>query len=126
MRQALLDGDFFVGSTLAAAMTKMALRYSHIDGIATTAVHKLKARAMFVMASVAHLGNSNIPTTSIPPDARDRIMVRRTVLPWLHMYLKPLSHPSPMACSRACVRWPTPPLPWRPPSSSRAMPPSTT
>eukprot|EP00730_Choanoeca_flexa_P018161 TRINITY_DN8814_c0_g1_i3.p1 TRINITY_DN8814_c0_g1~~TRINITY_DN8814_c0_g1_i3.p1 ORF type:complete len:961 (+),score=282.19 TRINITY_DN8814_c0_g1_i3:51-2933(+) len=74
LRQALLDGDFFVGSALAAALTKMALRYSHMSGVDQQAAHRLKARAMFIMASVAHLGNTNIPTTSIAPDARDRIM----------------------------------------------------
>ncbi|XP_052242037.1 coatomer subunit beta-like [Dreissena polymorpha] len=79
MRQFLMDGDFFVGAALATCLTKLALRY-----MALTHDHKKQnaflAEAMFIMASVLHLGKSGIPTKPITDDDVDRIATCLRVL----------------------------------------------
>lgn len=74
LRRLLLDGDFFVGTTLAASLAKMALKYGHLDGVTDAKKNSIKAQSMLYMASVLHLGRSGIPATEIDDDAYDRIM----------------------------------------------------
>ncbi|EDQ86533.1 uncharacterized protein MONBRDRAFT_38413 [Monosiga brevicollis MX1] len=80
LRQAMMDGDFFVASAVAAALTKLALRHSRLDNVPVSERHQVKARAMFAMASMLHLGKSGLAAENMTPDARDRIMACLRVL----------------------------------------------
>ena len=43
MRQLLLEGDFFLGTTLAGTLTKLSLRYAGLDGPSTSEKNSLTA-----------------------------------------------------------------------------------
>ncbi|XP_055712157.1 coatomer subunit beta isoform X2 [Phlebotomus papatasi] len=74
LRQYFMDGDFFVGTTLAATLTKLVLRY--IDVEANEQKHnRLCTSAMLTMSSILHLGKSGFPTKPITNDDIDRIFL---------------------------------------------------
>lgn len=79
LRQYLLDGEFFVGAALATSLTKLALKYIalHPD---VKRQNAFLAEAMFIMATVLHLGKSGIPTKPITDDDVDRIATCLRVL----------------------------------------------
>jgi len=74
MRQLLLEGDFFLGTTLAGTLTKLSLRYAGLDGPSTSEKNSLTAECMLYTSSMLHLGKSGIPTTPIDDDSYSRIM----------------------------------------------------
>jgi hypothetical protein len=53
-----MEGDFFLGTSLATTLTKLAIRYAAFDGIEGKKVNRFCAEAMLVMASVLRLGKS--------------------------------------------------------------------
>uniref|UniRef100_A0A1L8DVW3 Coatomer subunit beta n=1 Tax=Nyssomyia neivai TaxID=330878 RepID=A0A1L8DVW3_9DIPT len=74
LRQYFMDGDFFVGATLAATLTKLVLRY--IDMESNEQLHnRLCTSAMLTMSSILHLGKSGFPTKPITNDDIDRIFL---------------------------------------------------
>uniref|UniRef100_A0A1B0CQJ6 Coatomer subunit beta n=1 Tax=Lutzomyia longipalpis TaxID=7200 RepID=A0A1B0CQJ6_LUTLO len=74
LRQYFMDGDFFVGATLAATLTKLVLRY--IDLEPNEQKHnRLCTSAMLTMSSILHLGKSGFPTKPITNDDIDRIFL---------------------------------------------------
>ncbi|GAB0100045.1 Coatomer subunit beta [Sergentomyia squamirostris] len=74
LRQYFMDGDFFVGTTLAATLTKLVLRY--IDLEPNEQKHnRLCTSAMLTMSSILHLGKSGFPTKPITNDDIDRIFL---------------------------------------------------
>uniref|UniRef100_UPI00358F8219 coatomer subunit beta isoform X2 n=1 Tax=Myxine glutinosa TaxID=7769 RepID=UPI00358F8219 len=86
LRAFLLEGDFFVGASLATTLTKLALRYiSLVDSD-----HKKNvflAEAMLMMSSVLHLGRSGLPKKAISEDDMDRISICLKVLSELLPFL---------------------------------------
>uniref|UniRef100_A0A8C4QMM4 Coatomer subunit beta n=1 Tax=Eptatretus burgeri TaxID=7764 RepID=A0A8C4QMM4_EPTBU len=86
LRAFLLDGDFFVGASLATTLTKLALRYITL----VDSDHKKNvflAEAMLIMSSVLHLGRSGLPKKAISEDDVDRISVCLKVLSELLPFL---------------------------------------
>lgn len=75
LRQLFLEGDFFLACSMAAAVTKLALRFSELPGNEAKAINKLYAGAMLILASVLHLGKSGLPSAVIDEDSYDRIML---------------------------------------------------
>jgi len=73
-RRLLLEGDFFVATTLATTLTKLSLKYSKLDDVSTDDKNAVSARCMLYMASIMHLGKSGIPTAAIDEDSYDRMM----------------------------------------------------
>ncbi|PCH34145.1 coatomer protein [Wolfiporia cocos MD-104 SS10] len=73
LRALILGGDFFTGSVLASALTKLVLRYTEIDSDPRKA-NALKAEAMLIMASVVRVGQSKFVTVPIDEDSTERIM----------------------------------------------------
>lgn len=72
LRQYFMDGDFFIGTTLAATLTKLTLKYdASVDD--TVSCNKLATQAMLVMGSVLHLGRSGLPEKKLTNDDADRI-----------------------------------------------------
>lgn len=74
LRQLLLDGDFFVATTLSCSLAKLSLKYSKLDGPSGAKKNSVQAQSMLYMASMLHLGKSGIPSTEIDEDSYDRIM----------------------------------------------------
>ncbi|KAJ3571546.1 hypothetical protein NP233_g3685 [Leucocoprinus birnbaumii] len=73
LRTLLLGGDFFTGSVLASALTKLVLRFADLSSD-TTASNALKAEAMLIMTSVIRVGQSKFVTIQIDEDSNERIM----------------------------------------------------
>jgi coatomer subunit beta len=79
LRQYLMDGDFFIGTTLASTLTKLALKYIDWE------THDVKRNrvcttAMLTMSSILHLGKSGLPKKPITNDDIDRIYLCLKVL----------------------------------------------
>ncbi|KAF8890105.1 coatomer protein [Infundibulicybe gibba] len=73
LRTLLLGGDFFTGAVLAAALTKLVLRFN--DKSADPAgVNTLRAEAMLIMTSIIRVGQSKFVTVQIDEDSNERIM----------------------------------------------------
>ncbi|KAI9566320.1 adaptin N terminal region-domain-containing protein [Boletus coccyginus] len=73
LRGLILGGDFFTGAVLAAALTKLVLRYdeSSDDHIRANA---LRAEVMLIMTSVIRVGQSKFVTVPIDEDSNERIL----------------------------------------------------
>ncbi|PIL31535.1 hypothetical protein GSI_06237 [Ganoderma sinense ZZ0214-1] len=73
LRALILGGDFFTGSVLSTALTKLVLRYTGLssDKRKTNAI---RAEAMLIMASVIRVGQSKFVTVPIDEDSTERIM----------------------------------------------------
>uniref|UniRef100_A0A6B2ELU2 Coatomer subunit beta n=1 Tax=Phlebotomus kandelakii TaxID=1109342 RepID=A0A6B2ELU2_9DIPT len=74
LRQYFMDGDFFVGTTLAATLTKLVLRYVDLE-TSEQKHNRLCTSAMLTMSSILHLGKSGFPTKPITNDDMDRIFL---------------------------------------------------
>ncbi|XP_065911705.1 coatomer subunit beta-like [Dysidea avara] len=79
LRAHLLNGDFFVGSSLATSLVKMVTRYSsHVTEEQSRNV--FAAEAMLMIASILHLGRSGIPKKPITEDDAERMSLCLRVL----------------------------------------------
>lgn len=74
LRQYLMDGDFFTGSTLATNLTKLALKYVALTDDAAKANH-VCGSVMLTLSSIVHLGKSGFTAKPITNDDQDRIFV---------------------------------------------------
>ncbi|XP_055909697.1 coatomer subunit beta [Eupeodes corollae] len=74
LRQYLMEGDFFIGGSLSATLTKLALRFIELDGNKIEQ-NRLCAQVMLIMSSILHLGKSGFPTKAITNDDMDRIFI---------------------------------------------------
>ncbi|XP_058467960.1 coatomer subunit beta [Malaya genurostris] len=74
LRQYLMDGDFFIGATLASTLTKLVLRYVELEPNEKKQ-NRLCTSAMLIMSSILHLGKSGLPAKAITNDDRDRIFL---------------------------------------------------
>ncbi|KAF6753335.1 coatomer beta subunit, partial [Ephemerocybe angulata] len=73
LRTLLLGGDFFTGSVLAAALTKLVLRFSDQSKDATSS-NILRAESMLIMTSIIRVGQSKFVTVPIDEDSSERVM----------------------------------------------------
>lgn len=71
LRSLLLDGDFYLGSILAATLTKLALQYSSLCKDHSK-VNSRFAEATLVITSILRLGKSDLPPNQIDPDNYER------------------------------------------------------
>lgn len=74
MRQYLLDGDFFIGATLATTLTKLALKYVELESDTAKQNH-LCASIMLTLSAILHVGRSGFPSKQITNDDADRIFI---------------------------------------------------
>lgn len=74
LRQYLMDGDFFIGATLASTLTKLVLRFIDLEPNEKKQ-NRLCTSAMLIMSSILHLGKSGLPTKAITNDDMDRIFL---------------------------------------------------
>ncbi|TFK38623.1 coatomer protein [Crucibulum laeve] len=73
LRTLILGGDFFTGSVLAAALTKLILRFAD-SSEDKVAANTLRAEAMLIMTSIIRVGQSKFVTVYIDEDSNERIM----------------------------------------------------
>jgi coatomer subunit beta len=69
----ILGGDFYTGSVLSSALTKLVIRCTEISEDKEQ-VNSLKAEAMLIMVSVIRVGQSKFVTAPIDEDSNERIM----------------------------------------------------
>lgn len=74
LRQYLMDGDFFIGTTLAGTLTKLVLKYYDWED-KQVEKNRLCTTAMLIMSSIMHLGKSGFPKKQITNDDLDRIFL---------------------------------------------------
>jgi coatomer subunit beta len=74
LRQYLMDGDFFIGTTLAATLTKLVLKYFEWEDKEIER-NRVCTTAMLIMSSIMHLGKSGFPKKQITNDDLDRIFL---------------------------------------------------
>ncbi|KAI8831069.1 adaptin N terminal region-domain-containing protein [Chytriomyces cf. hyalinus JEL632] len=72
LRGLLLGGDYFVGSSLASALTKMVLRHTNLLR-ASPKTNALRSEAMLIMTSIIRVGKSEFSVTPIDEDSHERI-----------------------------------------------------
>lgn len=73
LRSLILAGDYFLGTVLSTALTKLVLRYNGLVGDASLA-NARKAEAMLIMTSILRVGQSKFVAFEIDEDSYDRIM----------------------------------------------------
>ncbi|XP_033629126.1 coatomer subunit beta-like [Asterias rubens] len=83
LRGFLMDGEFFVGASLATVLTKLALRFIELNKD-TKKQNAFLAEAMLIMATVIHLGKSGLAKKNITDDDLDRIATCLRVLAERH------------------------------------------
>ncbi|KAI9829703.1 MAG: coatomer subunit beta [Phylliscum demangeonii] len=73
LRQLILDGDYYLASVLACALTKLVMQHAEIsqDSQRTNA---LRSEAMLIMISIIRVGQSQFVKAPIDEDSADRIM----------------------------------------------------
>jgi len=74
LRTFLLDGDFFIGSALATSLCKLVIRYFEGEHDSTKQ-NRFCAEAMFIIASILHLGRTSLPTKPMNEDDHDRMIM---------------------------------------------------
>jgi coatomer subunit beta len=74
LRTFLLDGDFFIGASLATSLCKLVIRYMSFEQDSTKQ-NRYCAEAMFIIASILHLGRTNLPTKPMNEDDHDRMLM---------------------------------------------------
>lgn len=73
IRKLILEGDFYLGSVLASALTKLVLRLVRL-GTKQQILNALKAEALLIMVSIIRVGESNLVAKKIDEDSGERIM----------------------------------------------------
>ncbi|KAJ3082287.1 Coatomer, beta subunit [Rhizoclosmatium globosum] len=73
LRALILGGDYFVATSLAAALTKMALRYAKLAPHGNPKVNALRSEAMLIMTSIIRVGKSEFVVAPIDEDSNERI-----------------------------------------------------
>lgn len=68
----MMEGDFFIGASLATTLSKLALRYKQLENDEKKS-NRMQAEAMLVMSSVLQLGRSGLPTKAMTHDDAERI-----------------------------------------------------
>lgn len=81
----MMEGDFFIGASLATTLAKLALRYKSLENDIQKSNH-LQAEAMLIMSSVLQLGRSGLPTKAMTHDDAER----------LSLCLRSLACPAPL------------------------------
>ncbi|XP_064397244.1 coatomer subunit beta-like isoform X2 [Halichondria panicea] len=79
LRSYLLDGDFFIASSLASTLTKLCVRYLALM-TDQQSKNAFCAESMLIIASILHLGKSGIPKKAISQDDVERLSVCLRVL----------------------------------------------
>jgi coatomer subunit beta len=74
LRTFLLDGDFFIGAALATSLCKLVIRYMGLEEDSTKQ-NRFCAEAMFIVASILHLGRTGLPSKPMNEDDYERMIM---------------------------------------------------
>ncbi len=74
LRTFLLDGDFFIGAALSTSLCKLVIRYIDLEADSTKQ-NRFCAEAMFIIASILHLGRTSLPSKPMNEDDFDRMLM---------------------------------------------------
>ena len=77
--QYMMDGDFFIGASLATTLAKLALRYKELEEDDKKS-KRMQAESMLIMSSLIQLGRSGLPSKAMTHDDAERISVCLTSL----------------------------------------------
>lgn len=80
LRTLLIDGDYFLSSSLANAITKLLLRYSAVVGLGSTYSNEEIAKGLQLLVSILRLGSSPNAPKPIDLDSYQRLMLCIRVL----------------------------------------------
>ncbi|XP_076644693.1 coatomer subunit beta [Halictus rubicundus] len=83
--QYMMDGDFFIGASLATTLTKLALRYKGLEEDLQKR-NRMQAESMLIMTTVLQLGRSGLPAKAMTHDDAER----------LSLCLRSLACPTPL------------------------------
>ncbi len=72
LRALLLGGDYFVGTSLASALTKLVLRFGKLQP-ASKKANAFRSEAMLILTSIIRVGKSEFPASQIDEDSHERI-----------------------------------------------------
>ncbi|XP_063978912.1 coatomer subunit beta [Diachasmimorpha longicaudata] len=70
--QYMMDGDFFIGASLATTLSKLALRYKALENNEQKN-NRMQAEAMLIMSSILQLGRSGLSSKAMTHDDAERI-----------------------------------------------------
>ncbi|XP_034948419.1 coatomer subunit beta [Chelonus insularis] len=70
--QYMMEGDFFIGASLATTLSKLALRYKSLN-IDAVKCNRMQAECMLIMSSILQLGKSSLPSKPMTHDDAERI-----------------------------------------------------
>uniref|UniRef100_A0A0K0DIE3 Coatomer subunit beta n=1 Tax=Angiostrongylus cantonensis TaxID=6313 RepID=A0A0K0DIE3_ANGCA len=73
LRQFLLDGDFFLGASLATVLNKLVGQFSKNNAESPQRSNRFRAECMFILASIINLGKSGLAKQNINEDDLDRM-----------------------------------------------------
>ncbi|KIH57972.1 adaptin region, partial [Ancylostoma duodenale] len=73
LRQFLLDGDFFLGASLATVLNKLAEQFTKNNGAGSQRANRFRGECMFILASIINLGRSGLAKQNITEDDLDRM-----------------------------------------------------
>lgn len=73
LRRFLLDGNFFIASSLATTLTKLVMKYSKHYPDNKDKANAFAGEALFIIASMVHLGKSGITKTNVTEDDLERL-----------------------------------------------------
>ncbi len=73
IRHLILEGDYFLATSLSSTLTKLVLRYSKISPENAKGVNAIRAGAMLIMVSILRVGDSDVVKKKIDEDSSDRI-----------------------------------------------------
>ncbi|VDK52230.1 unnamed protein product [Cylicostephanus goldi] len=73
LRQFLLDGDFFLGASLATVLNKLAEQFTRSNGAGSQRANRFRGECMFILASIINLGKSGLAKQNITEDDLDRM-----------------------------------------------------
>ncbi|VDN59108.1 unnamed protein product [Dracunculus medinensis] len=68
LRRFLLDGNFFIASSLATTLIKLVFKQSKLLGDKSEKVNAFASEALFMLSSIIHLGKSGIAKANITED----------------------------------------------------------
>jgi coatomer subunit beta len=80
LRTLLLGGDYLLGSVVANAYAKLALRFAAVVGVRSPEANEELARALLFAVSLVKMGQSPLATKPIDPDNLQRISILIKVL----------------------------------------------
>uniref|UniRef100_A0A1I7XT69 Coatomer subunit beta n=1 Tax=Heterorhabditis bacteriophora TaxID=37862 RepID=A0A1I7XT69_HETBA len=74
LQRFLLDGDFFLGASLATVLYKLAKQFTLINTAFPDRVNHLRGECMFILACIINLGRSGLAKQNITEDDLDRLL----------------------------------------------------